>query len=134
MFKGSRQESPPDKIVTLIGPDTHFQGTVKAKGLVRIDGILEGELETEGDVIIGENGRALLDIKAKNLAVAGYLKGSMELTGKLEIRNTGTVIGTIKAEDLVIDEGACFSGTCEMKGDLLSEDILVSVQENKEEK
>ncbi len=114
MFKGSRQESPPDKIVTLIGPDTHFQGTIKAKGLVRIDGVVEGELETEGDVILGETGRATLDIQARNVAVAGHFKGSLNLSGKLEIRSTGTVTGNIKTNGLVIDEGARFTGDCEM--------------------
>lgn len=115
MFKGSRQESLPDKVVTLIGPDTYLHGTIKTKGLVRIDGVIEGELETEGDVIVGENGRAMLEIRARNVAVAGYFKGSLDLAGKLEIRSTGTVTGSIKANGLVIDEGAHFTGNCEMK-------------------
>ncbi len=111
-----------DKVVTLIGPDTHFHGTIKAKGLVRIDGVMEGELETDGDGIIGENGRALLEIKAKHVAVAGYFKGSLNLSGKLEIRSTGTVIGSVKTEGLVIDEGAHFTGNCDMKEECPAED------------
>ncbi len=115
MLKGSRQESLPDKIVTLIGPDTYLSGTIKAKGLVRIDGVMEGELETEGDVIVGADGRATLDIRARNIAVAGYFKGNLDITGKLEIKETGTVAGNIKVKGLVIDEGAHFTGNCEMK-------------------
>ncbi|NMA92783.1 MAG: polymer-forming cytoskeletal protein [Firmicutes bacterium] len=115
MFKRGRQETSPDKVATLIGPETYLQGTVKSKGLMRIDGVMEGELETEGDVIVGEKGRALLDIQARNVSVAGYFKGSVELSGKLEIRSTGKVTGAIKAAGLVIDEGAFFSGSCEME-------------------
>ncbi|HHX87109.1 MAG TPA: polymer-forming cytoskeletal protein, partial [Firmicutes bacterium] len=114
MFKGSKKESPPDKVITLIGPGTYFNGILKAKGLVRIDGIAEGELETDGDVIVGENGRAMLEVKARNVAIAGYFKGCLNLAGKVEIRSTGTVTGSIKVSGLVIDEGAHFAGSCEM--------------------
>lgn len=115
MFKGSKKESPPDKVVTLIGQDTYLNGTLKTKGLVRIDGVMEGELETEGDLIIGENGRAMLEVKARNVAIAGYFKGCLDLAGKMEIRSTGTVTGSIKVGGLVVDEGAHFAGSCEMK-------------------
>ena len=43
MFKKDQLETPPDKVNTVIGKDTHFQGSLKAKGLIRIDGVMEGE-------------------------------------------------------------------------------------------
>ena len=38
MFKKTPIETPPDKVNTVIGKDTCFKGSIKAKGLIRIDG------------------------------------------------------------------------------------------------
>lgn len=115
VFKKDQLDVPPDKVNTVIGKDTYFKGAIKAKGLVRIDGEMEGEVETHGDVIVGESGRVTLELKARNVAIAGHFSGSLEAGGKLEIRSTGAVSGQIKTNGLVIDDGACFSGSCEMK-------------------
>ena len=79
MFKKDQLETPPDKVNTVIGKDTHFQGSLKAKGLIRIDGVMEGDVETQGDVVIGESGRVSLELKARNVAVAGRFEGTMDL-------------------------------------------------------
>ncbi len=115
MFKKGQLDAPLNKVNTIIGKDTYFKGTLKAKGLVRIDGEMEGDVETDGDVIIGESGRVTLDLKARHVAIAGCFNGTIEAGGKLEVRSTGIVIGQIKTNGLVIDDGAGFSGSCEMK-------------------
>ena len=98
MFKKDQLETPPDKVNTVIGKDTYFKGSLKAKGLIRIDGGMEGDVETQGDVVIGESGRVAIDVG-----------------GKLEIRSSGVVIGTVKTNGLLVDDGAVFSGNVEMK-------------------
>jgi len=115
MFKKDQLETPPDKVNTVIGKDTHFQGSLKAKGLIRIDGVMEGDVETQGDVVIGESGRVSIELKARNVAVAGRFEGTMDLGGKLEIKSIGVVIGEIKTNGLLVDDGAIFSGNVEMK-------------------
>lgn len=115
MFKKDQLETPPDKVNTVIGKDTSFKGTIHAKGLIRIDGDMEGEILTQGDVVIGESSRVVAELKGRNVAVAGRFEGSLEAEGKLEIRSTGIVIGTIKTNGLVVDDGAIFSGDVEMK-------------------
>lgn len=131
MFRKEQLEAPPDKVNTIIGKDTFFKGTIKAKGLVRIDGEMEGDVETHGDVVIGESGRVSLEMKARNVAIAGHFNGSLEASGKLEIRSTGVVVGQIRTNGLVIDDGANFSGNCEMKRK--DEPEKIPVRENKTE-
>lgn len=115
MFKKDQLETPPDKVNTVIGKDTHFKGTIRTKGLTRIDGEMEGDVITQGDVVIGETGKVALDLKAKNVTVAGRFEGTLEAEGKLEIRSTGIIIGNVKTNGLLVDEGAIFSGNMEMK-------------------
>lgn len=115
MFKKTPIETPPDKVNTVIGKDTCFKGSIKAKGLIRIDGEMEGEIETQGDVVIGEGGKVNLELKARHVAIAGRFEGNLEAEGKLEIKNSGIIIGSVKTNGLLVDDGAVFSGSMEMR-------------------
>jgi len=115
LFKKDNMEVPSDKVNTIIGKDTFFNGTINGKGLIRIDGEAEGTITNQGDVVVGEGGRVSVELKARNITIAGRFEGSMEAEGKLELKRTGTAVGTFKANALVVEEGAVLSGTMEME-------------------
>lgn len=115
MFKKGSVETVSGKVDTIIGKDTSFSGNVNGKGVIRIDGEVEGSVQNQGDVIIGENGKVTADLSSRNITIAGLYEGSLEADGKLELKKTATVIGTFKANVLVIEEGAVLSGSMEMK-------------------
>lgn len=114
MFKKSPREAPPGKVGTVIGKDAFFKGSIKTKSLIRIDGEMEGDISTQGDVVIGESGKVKLDLKARHVAIAGRFEGNLEAEGKLEIKGSGIVIGSVKTNGLMVDDGAVFSGNMEM--------------------
>lgn len=114
MFKKRPMESPPGKVNTVIGKDTCFKGSIKTNGLIRIDGEMEGDIITQGDVVIGESGKVQIELKARHVAIAGRFEGSLEADSKLEIKSSGIVIGSIKTNGLLVDDGAVFSGNMEM--------------------
>ncbi|MDZ4131937.1 MAG: polymer-forming cytoskeletal protein, partial [Dethiobacteria bacterium] len=64
---------------------------------------------------IGESGRVKVELKARNVTIAGYYEGSLEAEGKLELKKTATAIGTFKTNGLLVEEGAVVSGSLEMK-------------------
>lgn len=103
-----------DKVDTIVGKDTNFQGNIKAQGTLRIDGKVEGEIDCQGDVVVGENGFVAAGLKARNLLVAGVIKGNVSVSGKLEIASTGKLEGDISTGSLIIDDGALFQGSCQM--------------------
>ncbi len=115
MFKKDNLEVPSDKINTIIGKDTVFKGTINGKGLIRIDGEVEGNITNTGDIIIGENGSAKVELKTRNITIAGYCEGTVEADGKVELKNTGTAAGSLKTKKLIIEEGAVLSGSTEMQ-------------------
>ncbi len=114
MFKKDNLEVPSDKVNTIIGKATLFNGTISGKGLIRIDGEAEGTIVNQGDVVVGEGGRVSIELKARNITIAGYFEGSLEAEGKLELKSTGNAVGTFKANALVVEEGAVLAGTMEM--------------------
>lgn len=103
------------QIETIIGKESTFKGTIEANGTIRIDGKLEGQLNSSGDIIIGETGEVKAQIQARNALIAGMLHGNICISEKLELLSTGKVYGDIEAAVLSIGEGAVFKGNCKMK-------------------
>lgn len=113
MFKKKIIEAK--KIDTLIGKETVMNGKLEAKGIIRIDGNYEGEINTESDVIIGENAVVKAKVKCSSLTLAGRLEGSIKAENKLDIRSTGVLNGDASAAVLAVEEGAFFNGNCRME-------------------
>jgi cytoskeletal protein CcmA (bactofilin family) len=116
-----KEEVNFDKVDTLIGLGTHFQGVISSQGTIRIDGSFNGEIKNQGDLVIGEKGVLEANIEAKNVLIAGQVKGNIHAKGKAEITNTGKVFGDIKVKNLIIDDGAIFKGSCIMENPLKNE-------------
>ena len=95
---------------TIIGSDAIFQGTIKTKGLIRIEGKLEGGILEASGVIIGEEGEVQGDITAKGVTVGGKVTGNIITEGYLEIKPKSQVFGDIQTTLLSIGEGAIFEG------------------------
>jgi len=115
LFKKENHQTPPDKVNTVIGKETFFKGNISGNGLIRVDGEAEGEITNTGDVIIGESGKLTVNLKARNVTIAGHYEGDLEAEGRLELKKTATASGTFKANLLVVEEGAVLSGSTEMQ-------------------
>jgi cytoskeletal protein CcmA (bactofilin family) len=100
------------KVDTIIGQGSSFEGNLISQGMVRIDGSLKGDIETQGDVYIGEKASVEGNIKARNLFVGGYIKGIVLVTDRLELNATAQLYGSITVGNLIIEEGAVFKGDC----------------------
>lgn len=111
---GKKNTGVSAEVETIIGQDTQFKGSISAKGSVRIDGLLEGELLTEAVAVIGQTGKVTAKITAANATVAGLVQGNVEVSGRLELLPTAKVYGDIRAGALMIGEGAIFQGACKM--------------------
>ncbi len=105
------------KIETVIGPNASFKGDVQSDGSMRIDGLYEGKIDLAGNLLIGESGKVIADIKAQNVSVSGAIKGTINAIGRLEILSSGKVWGDISVASLLIDEGGFFRGQSIMAGE-----------------
>lgn len=107
-------EPSANKLDTIIGQGASVNGLIATEGSLRIDGRVEGEIKSTGDVIIGEKGVVIASISAQNISVAGSVNGNITANGKLDLLASGKIIGDICIEDLVICQGAILKGEVEM--------------------
>jgi cytoskeletal protein CcmA (bactofilin family) len=116
MFSGRKEDTTPkyDKVDTLIGKSASFNGNLEAEGTVRIEGTFEGELNSKGDIVLGDTGKVIGNIKATNAHIAGRVEGNVRVKGQLHLTPTAYIGGDIEVGNLVVDEGAVFTGKCSM--------------------
>lgn len=113
----TRKDAPDPqgaRVTTVIGSDTQIVGSITSTGVVRIDGRLEGDVQSESDVVVGEKGHLKGKVVARNMSVAGEVHGDLRLRGRLEILASGKVFGEIRVSALAIEDGGMFRGKCDM--------------------
>ena len=116
MFGKGSSKPPVDKIETIIGPNTNFDGHLKCDGSVRIDGVCEGGvIETVGNIIVGPNAMVAADLIASNVSVSGAVSGKIKTSGRLEILSTGRVWGDVDVASFLLDEDGYFRGRMVMQ-------------------
>jgi cytoskeletal protein CcmA (bactofilin family) len=100
---------------TLIGAGTEMDGHLKSETGVRIEGVFKGELESKGDIVIGEGGVAKSNITAHDVTIAGKVFGDVHTRGKLIITSTGQLHGNSHAAILNVHEGGILNGSSKME-------------------
>ncbi len=84
---------------------------------LRINGKFEGNLNTKGNLIIGEDAEVNAEIIGENIIVAGKVKGKIKATKILSLSSTAEVIADLETPKVTIEEGAFFNGKCKMPQD-----------------
>ncbi|MCX5750215.1 MAG: polymer-forming cytoskeletal protein [Candidatus Saganbacteria bacterium] len=97
-------------IDTIIGEETFFKGEIKAKGPLRICGQVEGRINSESEVFLGEKSKVRGDIHGGRVVVSGEVFGNIIATSGLEILKHGKVHGDITADKLTMEEGTTYKG------------------------
>jgi cytoskeletal protein CcmA (bactofilin family) len=115
MFRKTR-DLDNAKMETVMGPDTFFQGAIRSKGFVRVDGKVEGSLSAEG-IVVGQSGHVQGDITAKSVVIGGKVTGNVVAEETLELQAQSQIVGDVRTAQLSIAEGAVFEGNCVMISD-----------------
>lgn len=117
VFGGRRtthETTVPGKVDSIIGEQAEIKGEIHSKGVVRVDGLLQGTIQHQGHLIVGPTGRLIANIKAESLAVAGEIRGDVEVEGRLELMAGARMLGDIRCGHLVVHAGATFQGRSSM--------------------
>ena len=92
-------------------------GNITADSDFRIDGLIEGELNCTGKVVIGEAGKVKGAIICQQAEIMGLLDGKVTCHQQLSLRANGKIQGDVHTKTLIVEPGAIFNGTCSMGGD-----------------
>ena len=99
-------------INTIIGKGSAISGNMKVNGFIRIDGDIDGRLETNGNVIVGENARIRGDLTAKSVIIGGIIKGNIKANESVKILAEAAVIGDVISRKVQVDGSAIIHGHC----------------------
>jgi len=109
-----RKEMGGDEIIAFLGKGTEFKGVITYHGTIRIDGHVEGEIITEGTLIVGEGAVINAEISAGTLVSSGKITGNITAMEKIQLLPTAVLDGAVKTPVLIIEEGVRFNGSCQM--------------------
>ena len=112
--KGGDKYFDSGEVVSVIGPEAYFQGTLTVKGSLRVDGRVEGSVSEAKSVIIGSGGKIIGDVSAESAVVGGEVKGNLSAVKFTELLSGARVIGDIRTARIMIEDGAFFDGQCNM--------------------
>lgn len=102
---------------TVIGADATFKGELSFEKGVRVDGRIEGQISTKGQLAVSQAGKLKADVTAGAIVVEGTVQGNLSSGGRIELRQTAKLKGDIKAAKLLVAEGASFTGHCSVGPD-----------------
>jgi cytoskeletal protein CcmA (bactofilin family) len=94
----------------ILSNDVEIIGNLKFSHDLIIDGKIEGEVNSDGNLTVGENARVKGEIKTKSVVVFGKVEGNITVTERCELKANAELHGDISAGTLAIEEGAQFMG------------------------
>lgn len=99
-------------INTIIGAGSAVSGDVRANGFIRVDGDIDGNLDSTGNIIIGNKARINGNINALSTVVGGIVIGDIYAPNGIKLLSSSAVIGNICTKNLEIEENVIFHGHC----------------------
>ena len=109
----TRPESS-EAIVAFIGKGVEFKGTISYSRTVRIDGLLDGEIHTDGSLLVGEGAVITAKVTAGTIVCMGKMTGDVTAKEKIKLQSPAVLNGGVKTPVLSIEEGVLFNGSLEM--------------------
>jgi cytoskeletal protein CcmA (bactofilin family) len=94
--------------------DVEIKGNLKFSGELTFDGKLEGEINTDGVLILGDSAVVTGNVNAQNVIVRGKITGNISAKEKIEIKAKAELFGDIRAAKLAVEEGVTFVGKTEV--------------------
>ena len=104
-----------EKVVAFIGQGVEFKGVINYKGSVRIDGKLDGELNTDGTLLVGKEAIITAKISAGSVISKGQITGDIVAKEKVLLLSSAHMDGSLNTPQLSIEEGVIFNGVIERK-------------------
>ncbi len=109
-----KNNKPNDIISTVVGAGTHLKGNLNINNSGRIDGIVEGGVTSDQDIIVGEGGSIEGHIISRKAIIGGKVIGYISAKEKVVLENKAHLEGDIRTKLLHISDGAFFNGNAFM--------------------
>ncbi len=95
---------------TVLARDDVFAGKLQVKGGGQVLGNFSGQIDCDGDLLIGPEAHVEADIHSARVTIAGFVRGNIVAVSRLKIATTGRLEGDAKVGALVVQEGGVHHG------------------------
>ena len=106
--------TPPEAVISIIGPGMKVIGDCLTEGTVRVEGTVEGSIKAGKAVVIGKQGFVIGDIQTQDAVVSGRVTGTLVAESRLELQATCQIDGDVRTRRMQLEEGAVLNGTVHM--------------------
>jgi cytoskeletal protein CcmA (bactofilin family) len=112
-----QETSKKKEAVVVLGKSTRFNGTLKFRETLRVQGQFRGTIEAQGALIVDKDAVVEADhISVSSLTVYGSVTGAVHALDKIDMMSGAKVHGDVTAARLRIADGVLFEGQCSMTG------------------
>lgn len=119
-------ESSPINIITT---GTLIKGDITATGDFRLDGTLEGNIQLNGKLVVGDGGVVKGNVLCQNANIIGTVDGNLSVKELLSLHTSARVRGDILINKLSIEPGAVFTGKCRMLDEVRAEQEAAAAEQ-----
>jgi len=107
---GKRQQTAASSAITVIAAGSIVEGTLRVRGMVQVDGTIDGTLIADGHVSVGPEGCIVGEVTADQLSVGGKVEGKIHAKNHLHVLASGAVRGNARYTSLEIERGGVMDG------------------------
>lgn len=111
------EAAPPPSTAGLVGylyKGCRVNGQLSFQGAARIEGLVDGDIQCQGTLTIGDGAEVRAKISGQVVVIHGKVDGNVTAKEKVELRAPARLIGNVSAPRLIISEGVVFDGDCSM--------------------
>jgi cytoskeletal protein CcmA (bactofilin family) len=102
--------------VAVVGKSIVIKGELSGNEDLVVEGSVDGTITlTDNNLVVGADGRVNANLFARSVTITGKVEGDVSATERVEITATGSLKGNIRSPRLIINDGAFFQGSVEMK-------------------
>ena len=99
-----------DPKATVLAKDDVLSGKLVLKGSGQVLGNFSGQIECDGDLLVGPDAHVEADIRGSRITVAGLVRGNIIASNRLKITSSGRLEGDATVGALVVQEGGVHYG------------------------
>lgn len=113
-----KEEAPPKPAepgpIAYLYKGSRVNGQLSFQGAVRIDGSVDGEIQCQGTLTIGEGADIRAKISGRVVILRGRVEGNVTAKERLELIAPARLVGNVDTPRLLVTEGVVFDGNCAM--------------------
>ena len=95
---------------TVIATGVTMSGTLRGEGVIQVEGIVEGEIDLKGAVIVTPTGHIKGPVAADTVHIAGCIMGDVMARDHMRLEKTGSLEGDVTTVSLVVEDGGHLNG------------------------